>query len=187
MGRWTLGPLALALAALLAGCANSPTAVAPTLTLIPPTLTLTPTRAAPTATRPPLTSPQDLAATRAVPTQTQGAPGASLLDVDPVAAELAALAQRLLAEQLDLPVRRVRIVDVQAVVWPDASLGCPQPDQMYAQVLVNGYRIVVEAAGEQVIYHTDFDRALRCSADNEVLPPGVAPLPEATAEATEGS
>lgn len=174
--------LAVALAAVSAGCTDNPAATVATLTLIPPTATATPTRAAPTVTRPPLTSPQDLAATRAVPTPTQGAPGASLLDIDPVAAELAALAQRLLAEQLDLPVRRVRLVDAQAVVWPDTSLGCPQPDQMYAQMLVNGYRIVVEAAGEQVIFHTDFDRALRCPAEDEVLPPGFVPLPEATAE-----
>jgi hypothetical protein len=104
-----------------------------------------------------------------------------------VAADLAVLAQRLLAEQASLPVRRVRVVDVQAVVWPDTSLGCPQPDQVYAQMLVPGYRIVVEAAGEQVIYHTDFDRALPCRPEDERLPPGVILASEATAEATPDS
>ncbi len=180
--RLTLVVIAIALAAALAGCTDGAVVSVPTLTLIPPTTTPTPTLAAPTVTRQPLTSPQDLAATRAVPTPTQAEDEASLLDIDPVAAELAALAQRLLAEQLDLPVRRVRLVHVQAVIWPDTSLGCPQLDQIYAQMLVNGYRIVVEAAGEQVIFHTDFDRALQCPAEAEVLPPGVVPLAEATAE-----
>jgi len=167
----------------LAGCSGAPATSVPTLTLIPPTATRTATPAGPTATPQPLTSPADLEATRPAATQAQVSPGLSLVDVDPVAADLAALAQRLLAEQLDLPVRRVEIVDVQAVVWPDTSLGCPQPDQMYAQVLVNGYRIVVKATGEEVIFHTDFDRALRCPAGDEVLPPGVI-LPEATSETT---
>ncbi|MBL8147172.1 MAG: hypothetical protein JNL34_12370 [Anaerolineae bacterium] len=176
-------PACLLLLLALAGCSGAPATAVPTLTLIPPTSTPTSTPAGPTATPQPLTSPADLEATRPAATQAQEAsPGLSLVDVDPVAADLAALAQRLLAEQLDLPVRRVEIVDVQAVVWPDTSLGCPQPDQMYAQVLVNGYRIVVKAAGEEVIFHTDFDRALRCPAGDEVLPPGVN-LPEATPEA----
>jgi hypothetical protein len=168
----------------LAGCSGSGSESVPTLTLIPATPTPTSTPAGPTATPQDLTSPEDLAATRPSPTEAQEASGDRLLDIDPVAADLAALAQRLLAEQLDLPVRRVRIVDVQAVVWLDSSLGCPQPDQMYSQVLIPGYRIVVEAAGEQVIFHTDFDRALPCSPEDERLPPGVVLAPDETAEAT---
>jgi hypothetical protein len=180
--RLSLAGLGLALA--LAGCAGAPGAPAPTLTLIPATVTPTPTRAAPTSTPQTLTSPEDLQPTRSASTADPAAAGASLLETDPVAADLAALAQRLLAEQANLPVRRVRVLDVQAVVWPDTSLGCPQPDQGYAQVLVPGYRIVVEAAGEQVIFHTDFDRALPCAPEDEQLPPGVVVTGEATAEAT---
>lgn len=181
------GVLLLVLLLLVAGIAActpvTPAAVA-TLTLIPATATATPTRSAPTTTPAALTLPEDLAPTRAAATPAQDRPGQLLVDVDPVAAELAALAQRLLATQLDLPVRRVRVVDVQAVIWPDMSLGCPQPDQMYAQVLVPGYRIVVEAAGEQVIYHTDFDRALPCAPGDEQLPPGVRVEPAAEAAVT---
>jgi len=181
MARKLAIPAFVLLCAALAGCSGAPATAVPTLTLIPPTATRTATPAGPTATPQPLTSPSDLEATRPAATQAQDSSGQSLVDVDPVAADLAALAQRLLAEQRGLPVRRVQVVDVQTVVWPDTSLGCPQPDQGYAQVMVNGYRIVVEVAGEQVIFHTDFDRALRCAAEDEVLPPGVI-LPEATPE-----
>ena len=180
MRRIGLAGVAVALA--LAGCAGADNPPAPTLTLIPATATPTLTPAAPTPTPQTLTSPEDLQPTRPAGTVEPVSSGAPLLETDPVAAELAALAQRLLAEQANLPVRRVRVVDVQAVVWPDTSLGCPQPDQGYAQVLVPGYRIVVEAAGEQVIFHTDFDRALPCAPEDEQRPPGVIVTAEATPE-----
>lgn len=178
--------LAPALAAVLlvllaAGCAPESEGLVPTLTLIPSTVTPTATAAAPSPTPQSLTSPQDLNRTAPAPSAT---PGATLLDIDPVAAELTALAQRQLAGQLDLPVRRTRVIDVQAVVWPDSSLGCPQPDQMYAQALTNGYRIVLEAAGERTAFHADFDRVFICPAGDEVLPADFVPLAEATAEAT---
>jgi len=93
-----------------------------------------------------------------------------LLELDPVAAELAALAQQRIADQLDLPIRRIRIVDVRTVRWTDSSLGCPQPDQTYTQVETDGYRIVVSAGEQEYIFHSDFDRLLVCSADAEQLP-----------------
>ncbi|HYO89641.1 MAG TPA: hypothetical protein VER79_13405 [Candidatus Limnocylindrales bacterium] len=172
------------MAMLVAGCTGESATAVPTLTLIPSTATATVAPAAPTASPQSLTSPQDLETTAP---QMTGTPGGTLLEIDPVAAELAALAQRLLGEQLDLPVRRVRVIDVQAVVWPDGSLGCPQPDQMYTQALINGYRIVLEAAGERTIFHTDFDRAFVCPSENEQLPDGFVPVAEATEEATQES
>jgi hypothetical protein len=47
----------------------------------------------------------------------------------------------------------VVVVIHEDVTWPDGSLGCPQPDQFYTQALVPGYRVVVEAGGEQFHYH----------------------------------
>lgn len=42
------------------------------------------------------------------------------------------------------------IIQDQAVVWPDGSLGCPQPGMMYTQALVDGYHVLVQA-GETVL------------------------------------
>jgi hypothetical protein len=39
------------------------------------------------------------------------------------------------------------IVRAESVVWNDGSLGCPEPGMMYTQALVNGYWVVIEAAG----------------------------------------
>jgi hypothetical protein len=43
----------------------------------------------------------------------------------------------------------------EQVTWNDGSLGCPQPGQMYTQMLVSGYRIVASTSEGQMEYHTD--------------------------------
>ena len=94
----------------------------------------------------------------------------ALLDIDPIAAEFVALAQRRVAVELDLSTRRVRLIDVVPVSWPDTSLGCPLPDQVYAPVHVDGYRIVLEAAGDEYLFHTDAARLVVCDPEREQLP-----------------
>jgi len=37
-------------------------------------------------------------------------------------------------------------VEVDAVTWPDTSLGCPKPGMMYPQVLVEGVLVQLRAA-----------------------------------------
>jgi hypothetical protein len=59
--------------------------------------------------------------------------------LDPILKEAAALA-KLDREQLV-------IVRAESVMWNDGSLGCPEPGMMYTQALVNGYWVVIEAAG----------------------------------------
>lgn len=93
-----------------------------------------------------------------------------LILADPVAAELVALAQRRLAADLDLSVRRMRLVDVVPVTWPDTSLGCPAADQTYTERAIPGYRIVLAAGSTEYVFHTDFERAVPCPAGSEVLP-----------------
>ncbi|MDQ3545239.1 MAG: hypothetical protein M3429_01775, partial [Verrucomicrobiota bacterium] len=40
------------------------------------------------------------------------------------------------------------IVRAEPAVWNDGSLGCPEPGMQYTQALVNGYWIVISAAGQ---------------------------------------
>jgi hypothetical protein len=47
----------------------------------------------------------------------------------------------------------VEVVAVEEVTWSDGSLGCPEPDGMYTQALVPGYRIVLAVDGDEVHYH----------------------------------
>ena len=47
------------------------------------------------------------------------------------------------------------ILRAQPVVWNDGSLGCPEPGMMYTQALVNGYWVVIEAAGQTYDFRVD--------------------------------
>jgi len=60
-----------------------------------------------------------------------------------------------LVKQFAIRADQIQVVEARAVTWPDASLGCPQPDLAYAQVLTPGYLVLLEADGKQYPYHAD--------------------------------
>lgn len=63
-----------------------------------------------------------------------------------------------LAERLSVAEDTIEVVTAEAVVWPDGSLGCPEPGMMYAQVIVEGMKIILEVDGEEYHYHYGADR-----------------------------
>ena len=69
------------------------------------------------------------------------------------AEEAVALAKNHLAQQLGIAETEIELVSIQNVVWPDASLGVPEPGKVYAQVIVPGFRIVLSAQGKEYVYH----------------------------------
>jgi len=58
-----------------------------------------------------------------------------------------------LSTRLEIDVSAITLLSAEAVNWSDASLGCPQPGMVYAQVITSGYLIVLEAAGVNFEYH----------------------------------
>jgi len=133
-------------------------------------MTNTPIPQTPTLTLTPLPRASDLStATPAIDEQPTTTSADATLD-DPVAAELVGLAQRRVADTTNLPVRRIEVVEVKSYKRTDVSLGCPSPNETYAQQEVDGYRIVLSANDQQFIFHTDFDRVVACDPDNEKLP-----------------
>jgi hypothetical protein len=59
----------------------------------------------------------------------------------------------------------VVVTQAERVTWSDASLGCPDPGQMYAQMLVEGFRVVAKTAAGSLSYNTDSGgRVLSCGA-----------------------
>lgn len=71
-----------------------------------------------------------------------------------------------LAESLGIDVGAVEIVSVQQVEWRDSSLGCPRPGQNYLMVITPGFRIILEADGEQYEYHSDMQgNMVQCRGD----------------------
>jgi TnpA family transposase len=53
----------------------------------------------------------------------------------------------------------VRIESVQSVTWRDASLGCAQPDRLYAQVLGPDWRLRLQAGSRGFDDHTSVSAA----------------------------
>jgi hypothetical protein len=72
---------------------------------------------------------------------------------DPGLKPLVEQAKDDLAHRLSVPVDQIEVLEAKAVVWPDASLGCPLPGQAYAQVLTPGYRVILETGGQAFEYH----------------------------------
>ena len=170
MFRLRYGGIIFLLCVITACSSTAPLVVEPTQRLVVPTATDTPIPQTPTITFTPLPRAGDLAT--ATPAASDASTPDSVVPLvdDPVAAELVGLAQRRVAQDLSLPVRRVELAEVKSYTWTDISLGCPKPNESYAKQNVDGYRIVLKANDQQFIFHTDFDRVVACDPANEKLP-----------------
>jgi len=67
----------------------------------------------------------------------------------------AVAAQEHLSEQLGVPVNDIDIASFERRDWPDACLGLAGADEMCAQVITPGYRVVVRAEGAEHVVRTD--------------------------------
>ena len=126
----------------LAACA-APSALPPVPTTAPAPMS-TP---APAATVTPMPAPE-MSATPAATATPASSP-------DLVAGAAVLSAQTIAGQTLGVPGGEVKVLAVEPVTWNDASLGCPQPDMMYAQVMTPGYQVQVEVAGEAHTVHMD--------------------------------
>jgi hypothetical protein len=82
------------------------------------------------------------------------------------------LAQEDLAQLLDVAADEIEVESVRPVDFPDASLGVPETDKAYAQVITPGYVIRLAAGGETYAYHAADGRVVLAvegagSADGE--------------------
>lgn len=59
----------------------------------------------------------------------------------------------------------VVLAQAEKVTWSDASLGCPEPGRMYAQMLVEGFRITAKTSAGSLVYNADSGgNAVSCGA-----------------------
>jgi len=101
------------------------------------------------------------------------------LDVTAEAQEIVDLVRQDLSEQLAIPADEIRVVDIEAVEWPDSSMGCPQPGMSYLQVITPGYKIVLEVNGEEYTYHTGTSAFILCKTETAMDEPKSAdPQPD---------
>ena len=71
--------------------------------------------------------------------------------------EVETAARKLLADEVGVGERAFIRDSSVKVEWSDASLGCPQEGQGYAQVITPGYRLVFDLAGTPYAVHSNAD------------------------------
>lgn len=56
----------------------------------------------------------------------------------------------------------LQIVSASSVRWPDGSLGCPEPGRFYTQTIVEGWQMIIRAAGRELDYRGGGSTWRRC-------------------------
>jgi hypothetical protein len=109
-----------------------------------PSTTPTPTPIFGAATTPPVSG-----ATSVVPPQSAAVVDAALTDA---------------ASHLNVSRDTLRVDQVESRDWPDSSLGCPQPGELYSQVVTPGFEVMIASGSHRLEYHTDTrSRVTLCS------------------------
>ena len=63
-----------------------------------------------------------------------------------------------LAQRLSASRKEITVQSVEAVEFPDTSLGVPEPDRVYAQVITPGYIIILIVDNAVYEYHGSGNR-----------------------------
>jgi hypothetical protein len=92
-------------------------------------------------------------ASSSAPSSPTPAASSGALDPGPVPPDLFSQILTDAATQAGVDSSALTLVAAQAVTWSDGSIGCPQPGVMYTQSLVDGYRVILAANGQQFDYH----------------------------------
>lgn len=92
-----------------------------------------------------------------------------------------------LAERLGIETAAIELLSFEEVVWPDSSLGCPQPGMRYKQVPYDGALIRLSALGKVYDYHSGGSRGVflceqAIQANKNPLPIDIVPSPSSNDE-----
>jgi hypothetical protein len=147
------------------GETSEPKQIDPSATQIPlsntPTETVTaipsPVVSAPAVTPQPSTKETLVLSLTAVPIMTNQPSSSPPQDFSTNA--LVETARQDLSKRLNVPADQIELVSFEPVVWPDGSLGCPQPNMFYIQIQVEGYRIILQHNNLIYDYHGGGRRA----------------------------
>lgn len=105
-----------------------------------------------------------------VPPPKDGEGGAS---VGEVPAELLGRIIDAVAASSGVPGGAIIVLRAESIIWPDGSLGCPEPGMIYTDAPVDGYWIELDAAGEKLDYRATTSGFFRsCAAQIPLGPTG---------------
>lgn len=150
---------ALALLAVLVGCATTPSEIP-----------MSPTPE-PTLPRPSLTPLPPEPTPKPMPGTPSSLPLGHVPDAIAARAEVkAAVAAE--AERKGVSASDVKLAGYADVTWPDGAIGCPQPGMMYTQALVPGHQLILRVGGELASYHAAKGHAFTFCANPRAAYPG---------------
>jgi hypothetical protein len=98
-------------------------------------------------------------------------PPSSAPVIGEVPAEVMAKATADLSRRTGLDPATFTVVRAEQVIWPDGSLGCPMPGQVYIQVQTPGYWIVLKANGKTYDFRATQTGALQLCEGLQPQPP----------------
>jgi len=78
--------------------------------------------------------------------------------VEPEAHDRVNMAIEDLTDRAGVSADEIVVISERQVTWRNGSLGCPRPDMMYTQVLIEGKLIVLRVGGKSHQYHSGGDR-----------------------------
>lgn len=128
------------------------------------------------ATQPDATVPDDVLATTATTRPEPAVPATATVypegSIDPGLTPFVEIATVDLSERLGVGTDAIETLTAVLVTWPDASLGCPEPGQVYAQVLTDGSVIELGFDGSVYRYHSGGSRTpFPCDRPLDPVPP----------------
>lgn len=86
-----------------------------------------------------------------------------------------------LSSLLEIAPDAIRLVSVEAIDWPDSSLGCPARGMVYMPVIVPGFRVRLAVGDREHEVHTGGGRAVVCGAASSSAAPARPPITPALA------
>lgn len=162
---------------LLGACRVAPGGEMPAPVALSPATTPTPT-------------PTAIAMPTPTPTGEEPVRSPAQVDIPMISPELQPYVNQAVADlsqRLAIPPDAITVVSADAVVWPDAAMGCPEPGMGYAQVLTEGLQVVLEVDGQTYAYHGSPPEPLFLCGPDGPVPPGQLPAESGTRRAASGA
>ena len=102
-----------------------------------------------------------------IPAIVSAAPAGDAIAIAAVPRELRRLIVADAARRFGVERTAVVLARAEKMTWSDGSLGCADPGQTYAQVLISGFRVVAKTREGEFVYHTDtHGRLVVCAPPN---------------------
>jgi biopolymer transport protein ExbD len=77
------------------------------------------------------------------------------VSVNPRTELLIQLVKKDLSQKTGIDIDNIFVIEVEAIIWPDGSLGCGIPGTDYLQAPTPGFQILLQANGQLFSYHTN--------------------------------